>query len=60
MDKNNCMDDFFLYEMISKESNDSPTENGGCLPWILGGIIVIGLLSKLLGSEVAYVRSNLR
>lgn len=49
MSKHNGMDDFFLYEMVSKESDDSPTGNGGCLPWILGGIIVVGLLSKLLG-----------
>ena len=49
MRKHNWMDDYFLYEMVSKESDDSPTANGGCLPWILGGIIVVGVLSKLLG-----------
>ena len=49
MGKHNWMDDYFLYEMVSKESDDSPTENGGCLPRILGSIIVVGLLSKLLG-----------
>ena len=49
MSKHNGMDDYFLYEMVSKETNDSPTGSGGCLPWILGGIIVVGLLSKLLG-----------
>ena len=49
MHKHNWMDDYFLYEMVSKESDDSPTGNGGCLPWFLGGIIVVGLLSKLLG-----------
>ena len=49
MSKHNLMDDYFLYEMVSKESDDSHTENGGCLPWILGGIIVVGRLSKLLG-----------
>ena len=49
MRKHNLMDDYFLYEMASKESDDSPTGNGGCLPWILGGIFVVGLLSKLLG-----------
>lgn len=42
------MKDYFLYEMISDESDDSPTGNGGCLPWILGGILVIGILSKIL------------
>ena len=40
MRKHNWMDDFFLYEMVSKESVDSPTGYGGGLPWILGGIIV--------------------
>ena len=49
MSKHSWMDDYFLYEMVSKESDDSPTGNGGYLPWILGGIIVVGLLSKLLG-----------
>ena len=49
MRKHNWMDDYFLYEMVSKESDDSPTGNGGCLPWFLGSIIVVGLLSKLLG-----------
>ena len=49
MRKHNWMDDYFLYEMVSKESVDSPTGNGGCLPWFLGSIIVVGLLSKLLG-----------
>ncbi|MGM9588911.1 MAG: hypothetical protein ACI3V0_01910 [Faecousia sp.] len=49
MSKRNEVDDFFLYEMVSKESNGSPTGNGGCLPWILGGIIVVGAFSKLLG-----------
>ena len=43
------MDDYFLYEMVSKESDGSPAGNSGCLPWILGSIIVVGLLSKLLG-----------
>lgn len=47
MHKHNWMDDYFLYEMVSKESDDSPT--GGCLPCFLGGIIVVGLLSKLQG-----------
>lgn len=49
MSKHNGMDDFFLYEMVSKESNDSPTGNGECLPWILGGLIIVGILSKILG-----------
>ena len=49
MSKHDGMDDYFLYEMVSKESDDSPTGNGGCLPWILGGIIVTVLLSKILG-----------
>ena len=49
MSKHNGMDDYFLYEMVSKESDDSLTGNGGCLPWILGDIIVVGRLSKLLG-----------
>lgn len=48
MSKHNGMDDYFLYEMVSKESDDSPTGNSGCLPWILGGIIVVEILSKLL------------
>ena len=49
MSKHKGMDDYFLYEMVSKESDDSPTGYGGGLLWILGGIIVVGLLSKLLG-----------
>lgn len=49
MSKHNWNDDYFLYELVSKESDDSPTGNGGCLPWILGSIIVVGVLSKLLG-----------
>ena len=48
MSKHSWMDDYFLYEMVSKESDDSPTGKGGCLPWVLGGIIVVGILSKLL------------
>ena len=49
MSKHSWMDDFFLYEMVSKESDDSPTGNSGCLPWILGGLVVVGILSKILG-----------
>lgn len=48
MRENKWLDDFMMYEICSKESDGSPTENGGCLPWILGGLVVIGILAKIL------------
>ena len=49
MRKNDWLDDFIMYEICNNESGDSPTGNSGCLPWILGGLVVVGILSKILG-----------
>lgn len=47
MRKNDSHADSFMYEIRSNESDGSPTGTGGCLPWILGGPTVIGILSKI-------------
>lgn len=49
MRKNDWLDDFIMYEICSNESDDNPTENSGCLPRILCGLVVAGILSKILG-----------
>ena len=49
MRKNDWLDDFIMYEICNNESDDNPTGNSECLPWILGGLVVVGILSKILG-----------
>ena len=48
MNHSDWLDDFMAYQICSNESDDNPTGNSGCLPWILGILAIVGVLSKIL------------
>lgn len=40
-------DDFMDYKLSSSTGDDIPTSNIGCFPWVMGGIIILWIVSKL-------------
>ena len=48
MSDNDWFDDYMDYKLSGCEADEKPSDNGGCLPCILGILTVLWLVSKLL------------
>ena len=42
-------DDYMDYKLSGAEGDEKPSGSPGCFPWILGVIVVFGIISKLFG-----------
>ena len=50
MSSKDLFDDHMEYKLSGGEDDDNkPTSNSGCLPWIIGVLVVLWIISKLFG-----------
>ena len=50
MSSKDLFDDYMEYKLSSGEDDDNkPMDNSGCLPWIIGVLVVLWIISKLFG-----------
>ena len=47
MSGNDWFDDYMDYKLSGCEADGKPSDNSGCLPYTLGVLVVLWLLSKL-------------
>ena len=47
MSDGDSFDDYFDYTLSGCENGEKPSESRGCVPWVLGVLAVLWILSKL-------------
>ena len=47
MSNRNWFDDYMGYQLSGCEVDGKPAESDGCLPWVLGVLVVLWIVSKL-------------
>ena len=49
MSDKDWFDDYMDYKLSGSEGDEKSSESPGCFPWILGVIVLLGIISKLFG-----------
>ena len=47
MSDKDWFDDYMDYKLSGCENDEKPPETSGCLPWVIGVLTVLWILSKL-------------
>ena len=47
MSDKECFDDYMDYKLSGCDNDERLSETSGCLPWVLGVLTVLWILSKL-------------
>lgn len=49
MSDGDWFDDFMDYKLSTSTDSDNSSSEGGCIPYILGAVIVLLIIAKLFG-----------